>query len=261
MSPCCHHFCKTLVGLNRTDRLYAIDEALRRARPRGTTATHLAQDLEVSVRTIKRDVSALQQAGVPIWARPGPGGGYVLDTSASLPPVAFTAAQAVALAVTLAAFPTGPFAVDARTAAAKVLDTLAPAARARAELLASRVWTLAAAGGNRARPRVLRSIERSLVENLALAISYRSADGSPTRRVVQPVIVSWTDGRWYLVAHCTLRDDIRWFRLARIERADLTRDHYEPRPVTDIGAPPMGAAPVGGARVPPMETAKRSAPS
>ena len=247
--------------MNRTDRLYAIDEALRRVSPRGTTAARLAEDLEISVRTIKRDVSALQQAGVPIWARPGPGGGYVLDASASLPPVAFTAAQAVALAVTLAAFPGGPFAVDARNAAAKVLDTLGPAARDRAELLANRIWTLTAAGDKRARPQVLRSIERSLVENLALAIMYRSHDGSTTRRVVQPIIVSWTDGRWYLVAHCKLRDDIRWFPLERIERADLTRDHYEARPVADIGAAPGGAVPVGWAHVPPMETAKPSAPT
>lgn len=245
--------------MNRTDRLYAVNEALRRAGSQGATAARLAEDLEVSVRTVKRDVSALQQAGMPIWARPGRGGGYVLDASASLPPVAFTPAQAVALAVTLAALPNGsPFAVDARTAAAKVLDTLGPTASDRAQLLASRVWTLAPEGDDPARPQVLRSVEQSLVENLALAISYRSPDSSMTRRVVEPIIVAWSHNRWYLVAHCNMRDDIRWFRLGRIDQADLTRDRYEPRPVADIGTPPVDAAGVGVGTVPAMDTAMPS---
>jgi predicted DNA-binding transcriptional regulator YafY len=76
--------------VNRTERLYAIAEELRRAGRPGRTAGGLAGRFEVSVRTIKRDVSALLQAGLPIWARPGAGGGYVLDASASLPPVNFT---------------------------------------------------------------------------------------------------------------------------------------------------------------------------
>src|SRR5690606_8617698 len=66
MSPVCHYF-----GVNRTDRLFAIREELRGAGPAGRTAERLAEVFEVSVRTIKRDVAALQQAGFPVWARPG----------------------------------------------------------------------------------------------------------------------------------------------------------------------------------------------
>ena len=72
--------------MNRTDRLYALTEALRRAGPTGRTSAQLAAHLEVAPRTIKSDVSALQQAGVPIWATAGPGGGYALDPAATLPP-------------------------------------------------------------------------------------------------------------------------------------------------------------------------------
>lgn len=78
--------------MNRTERLYALHEALRRAGTGGCTAARLAEDLEISVRTVKRDVSALQQSGVPVWAQHGPGGGYRLDPSATLPPVAFSPA-------------------------------------------------------------------------------------------------------------------------------------------------------------------------
>src|ERR671910_3615324 len=85
--------------MNRVDRLYAVVEELRAAGPRGRTARRLAERFEVSVRTIERDILALQEAGVPISAQLGRRGGYVLDRSMSLPPLNFTPAEAVALAV------------------------------------------------------------------------------------------------------------------------------------------------------------------
>ena len=60
--------------MNRTDRLYALAEELRRVGPAGTTSTRLARLFEVSARTVKRDVSALQQAGLPVTAQAGLGG-------------------------------------------------------------------------------------------------------------------------------------------------------------------------------------------
>jgi predicted DNA-binding transcriptional regulator YafY len=65
--------------MNRTDRLYALVEELRASAPRGRSAQRLAERFEVAVRTIQRDILALQEAGVPIWATPGPGGGYTID--------------------------------------------------------------------------------------------------------------------------------------------------------------------------------------
>jgi predicted DNA-binding transcriptional regulator YafY len=61
--------------VNRTDRLYALVEELRAIAPRARTAHQLANHFEVSVRTVERDISALQASGVPIWATPGPGAG------------------------------------------------------------------------------------------------------------------------------------------------------------------------------------------
>lgn len=231
--------------MNRTDRLHAISEALRRAGASGTTSSKLARDLEVSARTIKRDVSALQQSGALIWSQPGPGGGYVLDDSANLPPVAFTYAQSVAVATALAVLPTSsPFSADVRSASGKVFDTLSPHARERAQALANRVWVLAEPDEQPTPPGVIRSIENSLADQVALSIRYRDNDGVCTTRVIEPIIAAWTGGRWQVIGHCRLRSAIRWFRFDRIESANLTTDHFEPRPVSEIGIPPRNTAPV-----------------
>ena len=265
--------------MNKTERLYAVAEELRRAGPGGTTGPRLARLLEVSERTIKRDVSALQQAGLPVWAQAGPGGGYVLDPSASLPPVNFTPQQAVAVAVALTALPPGsPFAVDAAAARGKVWDALGPQARERAAALAARVWIdrgpgeatvpdgAAHPGGSvpaehgsgpggpggpggpvphaRVHLQVLRGVEQSLARSLVLALRYRDARGHESVRRVEPVILAHRQGIWYLVAWCRSREAVRWFRLDRVERADLTGVPYVPRPVADVGTPPSGAVPV-----------------
>ncbi|HEY8717038.1 helix-turn-helix transcriptional regulator [Pengzhenrongella sp.] len=251
--------------MNRTDRLYAITEDLRRAGRAGRTGRRLAATLEVSDRTIKRDISALQQAGAPIWAQPGPGGGYVLDDSASLPPVNFSPAQAVAVAVALAALPPGsPFAVDGAAARGKVFDALGPADRGRARDVAGRIWFAVQSdqapvptdvqdengredaresGLHKAQPGVLRAVEQALLLHLVLAIRYRDAAGRVTQRAVEPVLLARTERGWYLVAWSRDRVAIRWFRLDRIRQADLTREHYEPRDVADVGTPPVDAAP------------------
>ncbi|MCR1982589.1 WYL domain-containing protein [Cellulosimicrobium cellulans] len=280
--------------MNRTERLYALAEELRRAGRTGTTGPRLAAALEVSERTIKRDVAALQQAGLTIWAQAGPGGGYVLDPSASLPPVNFTPGQAVAVAVALATLPPGsPFAVDALAARGKVWDALGAGDRARAEALAARVWVRHAApdpdltdavppasppdgappasppasppdgapsgephdgtaapgrgdvvGRARTHLGVLRAVEQSIAGSRVLAIRYRDGRGATSTRRVEPVLLAHTDGRWYLVAWCRTREAVRWFRLSRVERADLTAEAYDPRPVADVGEPPPGSAAV-----------------
>ena len=88
--------------MNRTDRLYALVEELRSRAPRPVRATELAARFEVSTRTIERDLLALQEAGVPIWAQPGPGGGYSLNPDTTLPPLNLTPEEGVALATALA---------------------------------------------------------------------------------------------------------------------------------------------------------------
>lgn len=130
--------------MNRTDRLYALVEELRAVAPRPRSARQLAERYEVSTRTIERDVLALQESGVPIWAETGRRGGYVIDKTLTLPPLNFTAAEMVAIAVSLAREENTPFAAATRSALRKVLATASAAQTAEAGELLDRVRLIGA---------------------------------------------------------------------------------------------------------------------
>jgi predicted DNA-binding transcriptional regulator YafY len=227
--------------VNRTDRLHAVTESLRRAGARGRTADQLAEEFEVTSRTIKRDLAALEASGVPIWGRTGPGGGYGLAERSSLPPVNFTAAQALALAAAVTVATQAPFSDSARTATGKVLDALDPAARRRATDLSHRIWVDV---GPSAPRRIMSVLEQALVDQITVNLSYTDAAGQRTRREIEPMIFAFTGGRWLLVAWCRLRVDIRWFNLSRIQSATATRRPCTGHDFSEIGIPPEQARPV-----------------
>ncbi len=227
--------------MNRTDRLYALTEELRRAGPRGRTAVRLAGWLQVSTRTVKRDVAALLEAGLPVWAQAGPGGGYVLDAAATLPPVNLTASQAVAVAVALAAQRDAPYAIEGRAALEKLLDVMDPGARDRAERLAGRVWVRYPPAE---RPAVTAAVEEGLRLRRVLTLTYRDRLGRPSQRRVEPHLLAQTHGRWYLIGWCHMRRGPRWFRWDRIESAYLATEAVPDRDAALFGVPPADAHPV-----------------
>ncbi|NEE02954.1 helix-turn-helix transcriptional regulator [Phytoactinopolyspora halotolerans] len=232
--------------MNRTDRLYALTEELRRAATRGRTAARLAALFEVSPRTIKRDVLALQESGLPIWAQPGPGGGYVLDPAATLPPVNFTPAQAVAVAVALASVRDAPFAADGASALAKVFDVLDDESRRRADDLGALVWVnddpvQPPPGATRGPASGGRAIEEALRRRVVVVLDYIDAQGTPTRRRVEPMMMALTYGHWYLIGWCRRRDAVRWFRWDRIRDAHATPERVVERDLSVIGEFPATA--------------------
>ena len=232
--------------MNRTDRLHALSEELRRAGPRGRTAAQLAGWLEVSTRTVKRDVAALQQAGLPVWAQSGPGGGYVLDAVATLAPVNLTPAQAVAVATALATQPDAPYAADGRVALEKVLDVMTPADRRRVEELGARVWVRDAdpAPAATASSSVSSALGEALATRRVLVLDYRDASGRSSRRRVEPHLLARTGDRWYLLGWCHRRQAPRWFRFDRVRAAHLTKEPVVERDPAVFGIPPPDARPV-----------------
>lgn len=227
--------------MNRTDRLHAMTESLRRAGARGCTAAQLATQFEVTTRTVKRDLAALKAGGLPIWGRTGPGGGYGLAERSSLPPINLTAGQALEPTAAVAVTVHAPFSGAARAAARKVLDVLDPAARRRAAELSQRIWVNTEPS---APLRVLPPLDQALLDQVTVNLTYIDAAGQSTRREVEPMIFAFDEGRWLLVAWCRLRADIRWFNLSRIQSTAVTRRPCTGHTIDEIGTPPSQARPV-----------------
>lgn len=230
--------------MNRTDRLYAIAEELRAAGSTGRTSGWLARRFEVAARTVKRDVTALQESGLPIWAQAGPGGGYVLDAAATLPPLNLTASEATAVALALAAMPHLPFAPDGRSALTKILAAMTAAERARAIALGERLWIRDRRPP--VRPSVAGVLDEAVRRGVVTVLDYVDKKGSATRRrVVEPLALAATGGQWYLLAWCRRRRAGRWFRLDRIESAHVTTELAAPRDLLEtFGQPPIDAGPL-----------------
>ncbi len=229
--------------MDRAARLHAVTEDLRRAGDRGRTAGQLAARLEVTTRTVKRDISTLQAAGIPIGARPGPGGGYFIAGEASLPAVNFTVAQAMALAVALATSQDAPFARDGQAALEKLLDVMDPASRERVEELGAKVWVR---GADRSTATIRHAIEEGVERGRVVSLGYSDADGLRSDRRVEPHMLAHTGGHWYLIGWCLTRNDVRWFRLDRVTDAAVTTQSYEPRDPAVFGEPPKDAFAVRG---------------
>ncbi|MGP7998763.1 MAG: helix-turn-helix transcriptional regulator [Streptosporangiaceae bacterium] len=223
--------------MNRTDRLYALVEELRAVAPRPRSARWLAGHFEVSVRTVERDISALQQSGVPIWAEPGRTGGYCLDKARTLPPVNLTPAEAVAMAVALRRMEGTPFRATAGSALRKLVAAMPGDDAAAAHELAGRIHLL---GGVAATPSVPHMVTDALSTRRVLRIGYGDRAGASTRREIEPLGYVGTATHWYLVAWCRLRRAVRVFRTDRITSVSVTAEVPAPRLLrsTDLGIPP-----------------------
>ena len=242
--------------MKRAERLHALSEMLRRNGPRGCTAERLATEFAVSVRTIKRDLTALENSGAPVWSRPGPGGGYGLTARATLPPVTLTPAQAVALLAAVSAAPDAPYADLAAAGVRKILDVLDPRTRAKADQLAGRVWVNTPPAS--ARP--LRSaLEEAMAEQRVVRIRYTSREGSTTTRDVEPVMFAYVNDSWHLIGWCRLRSAMRWFLVSRIEHASTTMIPCGSHSLHELGVPPATARPVHSERSRPLDQRPRSA--
>jgi predicted DNA-binding transcriptional regulator YafY len=220
--------------MNRTDRLYAIVEQLRAGAPRAVTSRQLADRFEVSVRTIERDITALQQAGVPIWATPGPGGGYSIDPSMTLPPVNFTAREALAVAVALSRAGTIPFARSARMALQKLVAAMSAEAAGQARELAERIRLFLPEGGG---PRALApEVEQAVLDGEVVTIDYEDRTGTTTTRTIEPAGFVGDADHWYLVAWCRLRRAGRSFRVDRIRSFQPTGELAPVRPFDTVSS-------------------------
>lgn len=203
----------------------------------------LADRLDVSVRTLRRDVDRLRELGYPVTGSRGVDGGYQLAAGASLPPLVVDDEEAVALAVGMQAAAQGAVAgieESAVRALTKVVQVMPPRLRRRVEALRA-VTVPAVWGSSRApvvEPDTLIAVAQACRDTERLEFAYTPREGAPANRHVEPHRLVPLGRRWYLVAYDLVRHDWRSFRLDRLTDPRSTGARFRTRelPTEDAAA-------------------------
>ena len=216
--------------LRRADRLFDILRILRSA-GQPVTAASIADELEVTVRTVYRDVATLQARRIPIEGAAGIG--YVLRRGFELPPLMFTAdeAEAIAVGVRMLARTGDP---GLQKAAESVLSkvTLVVPDPLREYLSAAPVYVSKSGAPVPAQRNLPETIRHAIRDTRKMRIAYRDEQGQQTLRVIQPFAVAYYTEATLVCAWCELRRDIRHFRTDRVVSADVLDEHFVlPEPV------------------------------
>jgi predicted DNA-binding transcriptional regulator YafY len=191
----------------------------------------LAERLEVSGRTIRRDVERLRELGYPVDAVTGPAGGYRLHAGTAMPPLLLDDDEAVAIAVglrTAAGASVAGIEETAIRALVKLEQVLPAHLRRRVNALQSVLATLPASGPM-VDPESLTAIAAACRERERLRFAYRSRDATDSNRHVEPHSLVNLGRRWYLVAWDCDREGWRTFRIDRLERPRPASTRFAPR--------------------------------
>jgi predicted DNA-binding transcriptional regulator YafY len=212
--------------MRRADRLFRIVQLIRGRRL--TTAAQLAERLEVSPRSVYRDIAALQAQGVPIEGEAGVG--YRMRRGFDLPPLMFTRQEAQALVACLrVAQPRidAALAAHADEALAKILSVLPEAERTAAERLS--LYALPVGPDAETRERLSR-LRVAAEDKIRLQIDYRDLADARSVRVVRPLGCFYWGEVWTLAAWCEMRGDFRNFRVDRIVAINALPGHFRDEP-------------------------------
>jgi predicted DNA-binding transcriptional regulator YafY len=219
--------------MRRADRLFLLIHALR-GRRSAITAQQLAQTLQVSLRTVYRDVADLQLSGVPIEGEAGVG--YMLRKGADIPPLMFNEEELEALVVGtrfVRAFGGERLGRGATTALLKIEAVLPDALRERSR----RTRIFAPQLDNRIESSGLIDALHAAIERAqVLRLDYRDGNGEVTARDVEPLALAFWGGTWTLGAWCRLRQDFRSFRPDRIVAHAPTGEVFAEDPKRNLDA-------------------------
>jgi predicted DNA-binding transcriptional regulator YafY len=207
--------------MSKSTRLFEIIQILRAA-----TAPVLAQDmadtLEVSVRTIYRDIASLQAMQTPIYGEAGIG--YVMRKGYDLPPLSLDVeeAEAIAIGLSLIARIGDPDLWRAAGRASRKLAEVAPGTR---NLIASSSGIEATDAVN------LRKLRSAIRDERKIALAYRDVEGRDTDRVIWPIVLIYYVDAVMVAGWCELRQGFRHFRLDRVQQWNMLEDHFTGRGV------------------------------
>lgn len=214
----------------RLSRLTAIITQLQTKRL--LTAPGLAAKFNVSVRTIYRDIRALEQAGIPILTEEGKG--YSLMEGYKIPPVMFSESQANALILAeqlVLKNSDTSFIKDYTEAIDKIKAVLRQSEKDKANLLADR--TRFEQNLNRERNSSnISQLQYALTNFYLTKIEYSNEQNKTTSRTIEPFALISTIENWLLIAWCRLRKEFRYFRLDRIQSMEILPEKFEQHQMT-----------------------------
>lgn len=210
--------------MRRADRLFQIVQLLRSGRL--VTARQLAEKLEVSERTIYRDIADLQGSGVPVEGEAGIG--YLMRDGYDLPPIMFTRAEMEALIVgarLVSAWGGARMALGAEMALSKIENVLPEEMRGQSRR--TPVFALDFRMGDTERRR-LDEANDAIAGRHVMAMEYEAEDGVRSSRRIEPLGLYFWGRTWTLVAWCRLRGDFRVFRVDRIQEFVPSGEQFRP---------------------------------
>lgn len=200
------------------------------------TSEELAQRLEVTTRSVRRDVERLRDLGYPVYASKGHGGGYQLGAGAALPPLLLDPDEAVAMAVCLRLAAGGSVAGVGESAlrALSKLDQVMPS-RLRSQVAAvhDATVTLTSTAEDAIDPDILMTLARASRDHEHVGCGYVDIRGNATARRLEPYQLVTTGRRWYLLGYDRDRADWRTLRLDRMSDVRALGSTFVPREAPD----------------------------
>lgn len=197
----------------------------------------LAERLEITPRTLRRDIDRLRQLGYPIHASSGVAGGYAFRPGKALPPLLLDDEEAMATAIALRTAAAGTVVGIEETALralVKLEQVMPPRLRRRVDALRTAILPMDRAGPVVDADR-LATLAAACRDQVCAGFDYADAQGRDSRRDVEPQGLVHTDGRWYLVAWDPARADWRSFRVDRIVGVVSPGAHFRPRAAPEGG--------------------------
>jgi predicted DNA-binding transcriptional regulator YafY len=198
---------------------------------RQLTAEEMASRLEVSPRTVRRYIAGLQEMGIPVETERGPAGGYRLRSGFKLPPLMLSNEEALVVIIGLLAAQRLGLAASgtAVEGALAKLDRLLPEAQ-RAEVQSMQDFVclgFSPVARDHADVETILRLSTAARDRTCARLTYRSAAGDVTERLVDPYGVAFQSGHWYLVSWDHFRDAMRTFRLDRMVATEATTEMFE----------------------------------
>ena len=213
--------------MNRIDRLHAILTHLQSKKR--VTAQEVADRFNISLRTVYRDVKALEESGVPVIGEAG--SGYSIMEGYRLPPVMFTQeeASALLLAAKLAEHQTDASIKKHFNAALfKIKAVLRTSDKAHIDHLDEHITVFSRLPADDTAGRYLVDLQRALGDKKMIFIRYQSNADAITERSLEPIGLCYYGQAWHLIGWCELRNNYRDFRVSRIQHLELLDQTFEP---------------------------------